>query len=903
MALVWAVVAALVTVPVGLGTVTEARAASSKTVPGPRVWVPGAEPGTGSYGLAGSVTVAQTENLQDQVIQVSWSGFTPTVKLDGTPATSAQPRDPTILYPVRIYQCRGVDPAPGDCYGNGLYGGDPALGFEQPFPGPGKSAPDLPTNMRIAPTGADGSGSAEIEVRSARLSPSLGCDSRHRCSIVVEPNYGGDAVDMYQEHDGVADCDRHIYDIDGVFNFASDFPIEGSTNWKSQAYAGEQCAWKNRTVIPIDFTATPDDCKMAQPDVAVAGLEMANRAMQQWITGLCLASSPLAVQYSSGGGEPQARQGFLRGSRIDVALTALPDRETPVRPYVYSPVANSGISIGYLVDDASGRQIRDMRLNARLVAKMLTQSYKTAGLIVMPSVEGNPSCIFTDEEFLSLNRLSAASGLTWPSCSGPEKSLPIVLGTSTDVTNQLTSWIANDPEAARFLEGERDPWGTRVNSRYLRPDFPGFPIDQLIRQDDTGAVDKPGEEPLPDHLKHWKQYEWNPLQTSLNDVLRHMQQGQVTAKHAVLDGEGNHSSLPAQPIGERTLFAVLDSAQAKAYAIPEASLQNAAGTFVSPTRDTIQAAVADMPLDVVTGTQQLPYGQSDTAYSRDQRAYPLAMVQYAMVPTGNLAAEKAVAVAKFLGTVADTGQMYGVEPGRLPEGFLALTKAQRAQAQDAVKHVTAQDGTWPGNQKPPTKPGGGETPSTTGGTDGGTTSTGGTSTGGTSTGGTSTGGTSTGGTSGTGGSGSTGTTGTDTTPVTDNGSTGSTSGSSGSSGSSGTSGGTDTSGTSGGTGTSGTSGATGGVPAPAATAPAAAKPAASAAPTKNGAPLAAAPVAAGSPSADRSGSARLLLPIALIAGLVLLVGGPAALVLGGTPAGARLTAATRGVWARIRRSP
>lgn len=93
------------------------------------------------------------------------------------------------------------------------------------------------------------------------------------------------------------------------------------------------------------------------------------------------------------------------------------------------------------------------------------------------------------------------------------------------------------------------------------------------------------------------------------------------------------------------------------------------------------------------------------------------------------------------------------------------------------------------------------------------------------------------------------------------------------------------------------------MPAPAATAPAAAKPAASAAPTKNGAPLAAAPVAAGSPSADRSGSARLLLPIALIAGLVLLVGGPAALVLGGTPAGARLTAATRGVWARIRRSP
>ncbi|MET9396181.1 hypothetical protein [Kitasatospora sp. NPDC002965] len=901
--LVLAVVGALVTVPIGLGTAPQALAASAKTVTGPKVWIPGAEPGTGTYGPHGSVTVSQTESLTDQVIQVSWSGFTPSVLRTGEQATAVQQNSDQVMYPVRIYQCRGTDPKVMDCYGSTMFGADPAAGFEQKYPPQGTTAPDLPSNMAIAVTGADGSGTAPIEVRSSRLSPSLGCDAAHPCSIVVEANYGGDPLDLYGMRNGQPDCADHMIDNDGaIFYTATDVIMTGYENPFTGMNGNEQCAWANRVVIPLTFNATPEDCGVRANDFVVSGLEMLNRAMQQWITGLCLGKTPLTVQYSSGGGEPQARQSFLRGTR-DVGLTALPDRDPPTRPYVYAPLATTGISVAFLVDSPTGRQIRDMKLNARLVAKLLTQSYRAPG-IEMPTVGNNPNCIFADEEFRSLNPLPPTSGLAWPECGGgPEKSLPIVLGTSTDLTYQLTSWIASDPEAARFLEGEQDPWGTRVNTRYMRPEFGGYPTDQLVREDDSGGVETPGGTPLPDHVKHWKQFEWNPLQTSLNQVLRFIQQGQVTAKQANPDAQGNHPSFYPQVIGERMLFAILDSAQAKAYAIPEASLKNAAGAFVSPSRDTLQSAVADMPVDPATGTQLLPYGATDSAYARDQRAYPLTTVQYAMVPTGGVPAEKAAAIGTFLKTVTDTGQLYGVEPGRLPEGFLALTKEQRAQAQDAVQHVTAQDGKWPGNQKPPTTPGGGENPSGTGGTDGGAGTTGGTSTGGASTGGSS----GTGGAGTTGGTGTTGSTGTTGTPVTDG--SASSSGSSGTSGTSGTSGGSGTSGssgTSGGVGGSATggSGATaGGAPAPAATAPAAAKPAPSAAPSQNGGPLAAAPVAAGSPSADRSGSARLLLPIALIAGLVLLVGGPAALVLGGTPAGARLTAATRGVWARIRRSP
>ncbi|MFJ9951491.1 hypothetical protein [Kitasatospora sp. NPDC091207] len=871
LALVWAVVAALAVVPIGLGTVPEARAASSKTVPGPKIWLPKPD-GTGSYGAEGSITVSQTQSLSDQVLQVSWSGFTPSVSRYGGPATSVQPGSDGVLYPVRIYQCRGTDPKVTDCYGSTLYGGDPALGFDQKRPAEGKTAPDLPSNMAIAVTGADGSGTAAIEVWSSKLSPSLGCDATHPCSIVVEPNYGGDPLDLYQMRDGSPDCNEHMIDNDGFYYSASDVVLDRYENWLTEAHAGEMCAWNNHIAIPISFAATPDDCNMQNPDVVASGLEMAGRAMKQWITGLCLGQSPLSVQYTSGGGEPQARDSFLAGTRVDVGLTALPDRDTPRRPYVYSPLASTGISVAYLVDDpTTGRQIRDMRLNARLVAKMLTQSYRSPGTRVMPSVDGNPTCVFSDPEFLQLNPLSAASGLHWPGCSsGPEQSLPIVLGTATDLTYQLTTWIANDPDAARFLEGERDQWGTRVNSHYLRPDFQGFPIDQLVRQDDSGVAPNPGEE-LPEHLKHWKQYEWNPLQTGLSQVLRYLQQGQVTGRLPTPETDGSHKAIGPQPVGQRTLFAILDSGQAKAYSLPEASLQNAAGTFVSPNLTGFQAAVADMPVDATTGTQLLPYGQPDTAYSRDQRAYPLTLVQYAMVPTGKVPAAKAASIGRFLKTVTDTGQLYGPEPGRLPEGFLALTKDQRAQAQDALLHVTAQDGKLPGNQKAPAEPGGeqpGGDPGTPG--DPGTTPAGG----------------SDGGTGVTGTAGGTGSTGGDTTPVTAGGTGGGT-------------GGLGTTSGSGGTGSTGSTGTgTGTTGAPAATTPGqpTAKPTAS--PTAG--PLAAAPVAAGTPVPDRSGGARLLLPIALIAGLVLLVGGPAALFLGGTAAGARVTGALRGGWTRLR---
>ncbi|MGW4380343.1 hypothetical protein [Kitasatospora sp. NPDC004531] len=818
--LTWTLGAAAVLLPLGATGVPQAQAAAGTTVPGPPRW----DPLNWSTGPAGSVTVTPTSGLGNQVLHVSWSGFTTTVDADFQPVPVVlNPHgnsgfDKVARYPVRVYQCRGEDPKITDCYGSSLYNADPAKGFQQPFPAPGTTTPEFPSNMVIAATRPDGSGEADIEVWTAQQSQTLGCDPTHKCSLVIEANYGGDSIGAYQWPAGEINCDDHSADSDGLFNTASDNVVAVENTGGSRWASGEACAWKNHVVVPLSFGPTPAACAAKNADFSAIGLEMADRAVQQWRTGLCQGNDPLTVQYTSGGGEPQARSAFLRRSGGDIALTSVPDRDPPTRPYTYAPLANSAISVVFLVDDGdSHRQIRTLKLNQRLLAKMLTQSYRLSADDRTDSVKGNPICLFTDPEFLELNP-SGDHGPTWPSCLAGgtfAATAPIVVGGTTDLVTRLTGWIAADPAAAQFLQGAPDPWGMHLDTKYLRSSYPGFPVDALQPQDFTGPPDR----------SNWKQYEWNPVLGGLGQVLRMALEVRPSCLNPD-EVQGQHAKCISQDNGKRALFAIMDAGQAQAMSLPEAQLPNPAGGFTTPTIGAMQAAVADMPVDAATGTQQLPYGDADSAYAKDPKAYPLTMVQYAMLPTQGVAKDKAEAIARFVRTVTDPakGQIYGRNPGQLAAGFAGLTNSQVAAAKSAAGHVAAQDSALPGNQ---TAPGAGNGPGGDGGGNGGAAG-----------------------------------------------------------------------------GTGGNPAAGGGLlpdgaPADGA-APGDTPPGSSAKPSGSAGPTLGAAAATRSAAADRAGLARLLLPVILATGAVLLVGGPVALFLNGTPAGAE---ASPGCARRSRRSP
>jgi hypothetical protein len=130
----------------------------------------------------------------------------------------------------------------------------------------------------------------------------------------------------------------------------------------------------------------------------------------------------------------------------------------------------------------------------------------------------------------------------------------------------------------------------------------------------------------------------------------------------------------------------MDLGDVGAYQFPAAALVNAAGQAVAPTQASVEATVAK---DMATNPDGIT--QYVNLSSKDPAAYPLTMVDYAMVPTCGLPHAEATAIADFLDNVATTGQKQGVLPGQLQPGYYPLTGAQRAKTLTAAQEVRAQD--------------------------------------------------------------------------------------------------------------------------------------------------------------------------------------------------------------------
>ena len=100
-------------------------------------------------------------------------------------------------------------------------------------------------------------------------------------------------------------------------------------------------------------------------------------------------------------------------------------------PVGYAPTAVTGFSIGYVIDrpDNAG-EFTDLRLNARLIAKLLTQSYLGSDLGRGPprASAATRSAIMNDPEFIALNpglsQIAQEAGATLLSLSNSSRRDP-----------------------------------------------------------------------------------------------------------------------------------------------------------------------------------------------------------------------------------------------------------------------------------------------------------------------------------------------------------------------------------------------------------------------------------------------------------------------------------------------
>jgi ABC-type phosphate transport system substrate-binding protein len=348
-----------------------------------------------------SATVAPGVNLSNEVINISWSGFRPTTQQN--------------IYTVIIMQCKANPVSLADCF------------LAEPFP-------DLANGNRLLDsTAADGTGSAQFEVRPASNLPQLDCSATNPCSILV---YENDAL-----------------------------PIQ----------AGSLPA--ARVVIPITFAPSQADCPtITDFDVRVDGSATSAGLFYAWAAQICQGDSSVVLDYTETS-STTGRENFLAGL-IDFGVTALPATEeelshhTDHREYSYAPVAASAVVVAYnLTDPFTGLRIENLVVSPRLVARLVTNS----------SVE----TFVRDRELLNIN----------PTVRFPTNGINRILvrAERNAATTILTSWMSADPEAQKFL-ADTDTWRVRLNASYVGYSYPRDAFELV--DNDPGYLPRQGQKSI-----------------------------------------------------------------------------------------------------------------------------------------------------------------------------------------------------------------------------------------------------------------------------------------------------------------------------------------------------------------------------------------------------------------------
>jgi hypothetical protein len=628
---------------------------SAVTVKGPRMLNPATiNPGTGKaqdYKDRSTVTVSQTQNLTNQTIDITWTHFTPTT------AGTLPYNSTTTDYPVAVAQCRVAHPKyENQCFAvQGLNGT------------PGGILPAGAINTTYTTTTAKGTGQAQIALVSEVQNQWLGCQPSHACSLAIIPVQGGNI------ENSPYNCSNH----------ALDFGLTATAGvaFGAQKERAPLCSWDKRIIIPLHFAPTLDNCQFKNANFTVLGSPMLARAMEQWDIGLCESADPLFITYQGQLPEPTAIQSVQEGEG-DVALTTQPAASLTgsKHHYTYAPVSVSAVSVAYWVDNAiTGEPFTHLKLSPRLVAKLLTTSYNLSSVsctspppskVCDPGVDGNPDDIIVDRDFLKLNphinELNTALG----NATAPGD-VPIVQSGPSDMTYEVTRWIAANKQASDFLADQPDQWGMRINSYYSNIKYP---TNAFVPADPTPQMSR-AYSPI------------FPLSLGVSDMLEAWPPGTGYRKQQCATNQpASYCRLTQELPGQRVLFGVLDNGDTAAFQIPSAALLNPAGQYVTPTARSMAAALNSMTTASNGITQQV------STTSTNKAEYPLTMVIYAMVPTSGLSHAKADDIARWLRYVAGPAQVEGTEPGQLPVGYLPLTPKLRAETLTAADKVEAQDG-------------------------------------------------------------------------------------------------------------------------------------------------------------------------------------------------------------------
>lgn len=549
--------------------------------------------------------------------------------------------------------------------------------------------------VRWAPSGVNGSGSVPFEVQTAMQSPGLGCGTPQTdaasgsvtgqsCWLVIIPRGTGDS---------------------GAPN------IERSGLWWD--------AWEHHLAVKLDFKPLGVRCTIGSAERQLAGSELISGAISSWQPKLCAGQNGAAFVLGMGS-ESDAVVKASRTAPSPLALTSFPlDTEiagVDQDPLAYAPVAIAGVAVSFAIDRQPHPQnatteererarlpLTEMNLTPRLVAKLLTASYRDSlppgtdishiGYTDGANPGKNARTIIQDPDFLQHN-------------GGPdgEWAHQIVVGASvadalvptgrSDLAVQLWNYIQSDPEAAAWLNGEPDQWGMVVNPWYsTNPEVnkngvpfalprDNFPKADPIEKPDTTVTD-PANGSGAVNLVTFRPFT-HDFENGAYDTLRG--DGLILGEWDRFAQIPKYRKQPRELFGTQKVIALTTTPAASLYQTVTASLRNPAGQFVAPTLEGMAAGAAAMtPHSAQPKVLGIDFASSQAKGATT--AYPLTMPVYAALNPLQTDAQLRATYAGLIRYGVTEGQTPGTDLGQLPPGYVSLPGSWIAQANAAAADI------------------------------------------------------------------------------------------------------------------------------------------------------------------------------------------------------------------------
>lgn len=551
----------------------------------------------------------------------------------------------------------------------------------------------FPPNEIAAFSDQNGDGSVQFEVRTATENASLGCSHSVPCSIVVIP-INGLSCDQPASPPTTADqaCRKGGQFAPGSSNYAN----QGVDQAVSPSLWWSPSNWRNRFSVPVTFGLPPGVCDVLDPRAPTGfyGSELLSEAALQWAPAYCLNKQRFKFQMNNMSDD--AGWNLMESGGGPAAEVSSKHKPSSPDPVGYAPTAVTGFSIGYVIDkpDNAG-EYNHLQLNARLLAKLLTQSYLGSDLgRDHPGIGSNPLSILGDPEFQKLN-----PGLSHNDTEAAATLLSLSI--QSDVIRQLTDYIAHDKRAMAFVDGTPDPWGMKVNPSYKGITLPTSEWPLL----DT-YIPRTANECRQKHPAVYFNQLAAPVSTMstiAQALLDAWPEVQTRCDYDLSTKTYKLGRIDPQSYGSRFMLGVVSLGDAARYGLRSAALETTSGKYVAPTTSSLSSA-----LKVSTQAKpNEPFTMDMADLLEAGNAYPGAMVVYTAAKLRNLDEADAAKVAQFIRVSTTQGQVPGSGNGQLPDGFLPIvnrgvTQKLYSSAQSVGAAVAAQKA---GHSSPPSPSG------------------------------------------------------------------------------------------------------------------------------------------------------------------------------------------------------